>query len=170
MNIERVNKKDYNEIYELVKTAFETAQVSDGTEQDFVLKLRAGNTYIQELELIAKNNEEIIGHIMFTKLNIKTNKGEYVALLLAPLCVKLEYRNKGVGKKLVYTGFEEAKKLGYEAVFLVGNPQYYNRFGFKEVGKLGIKNKTEIPNEFVLGCELVQGALDNIEGEIDKLD
>lgn len=49
MNIERVNKKDYNEIYELVKTAFETAQVSDGTEQDFVLKLRAGNTYIQEL-------------------------------------------------------------------------------------------------------------------------
>lgn len=168
--IRQVNKKDYTAVYELVKIAFQTAEVHDGTEQEFVLKLRAGETYIPELELIAKENNEIIGHIMLTKLIIKTEKGEYVGLLVAPLCVKLEYRNKGIGQKLMYAGFEKAKEMGYTSAFLAGNPKYYNRFGFKEISEFGIENKTEIPNQYVLGCEIVNGSLTNIKGIIDELE
>jgi len=170
MKIRQAKKEDYDNIYELVKIAFQTAEMPPDNEEDFVLDLRTRKSYIPELELVAEENGELIGHIMFTKQNIKTHKGEYIGLLLAPLCVKLEYRNQGVGEKLVYAGFEKAKELGYTSSFLAGYPKYYNKFGFKEINEFGIENKTEIPNEFVLGCEIVEGSLANVEGIIDELE
>ena len=95
--------------------------------------------------------------------------GIQVSLLVAPLCVKLEHRGQGIGKKLVYTGFEKAKELGYTSAFLAGNPKYYNRFGFKEISEFGIENRTEIPSQFVLGCEIVKGSLENVKGYINEL-
>ncbi len=78
MQIRQVNQNDYESIYQLVKEAFQTAKVSDGTEQDFVLKLREENSYIPELELVAEENNQLIGHIMFTKQTIKTTSGDYI--------------------------------------------------------------------------------------------
>ena len=170
MDIRQARKEEYNRIYELVKVAFETAEESDGDEQDFVLELRKREDYIPELELIAVEEDEIIGHIMLTKQRVKTDDGEYIGLLLAPLCVKLEFRNEAVGERLVWEAFARAKQLGYKAVFLVGYPKYYKKFGFKEIAEFGIENKTEIPNEFVLGCEIVQGSLINVRGIIDKIE
>ena len=72
MHIRLAQESDYQKIYELVQTAFLTAQVSDGTEQDFVLKLREGDTFIPQLEFVAEDNNELIGHIMMTKQNIQT--------------------------------------------------------------------------------------------------
>ncbi|MEG6513502.1 hypothetical protein [Desulforamulus ruminis] len=59
-----------------------------------------------------------------------------------------------------------AKKLGYTSVFLVGDPAYYHRFGFKSAAHFGIKHKPNIPDEYVMGCELVPGALYEIGGTI----
>jgi putative acetyltransferase len=169
VDIRQIQKEDYDLVYEFVKVAFKTANVSQGDEQDYVLKWRAGENYISELEFIAEENCEIIGHIMLQKLKIQTIQGEYIGLMVAPLSVKLEQRKRGVGKKLVYRGFERAKELGYTAAFLAGDSKYYSRFGFKEIGEFGIENKTEIPNQFVLGCEIVNGALKNVKGVIDNL-
>lgn len=46
MDIKLVNKEDYDKIYTFVEEAFKTAEVSDGTEQDFVLELRKSSNYI----------------------------------------------------------------------------------------------------------------------------
>lgn len=169
MQIRQVNQNDYESIYQLVKEAFQTAKVSDGTEQDFVLKLREENSYIPELELVAEENNQLIGHIMFTKQTIKTTSGDYIGLLVAPLCVKLEKRNQGIGKQLMYAGFKRAEQLGYTAAFLLGDFQYYKKFGFKPIKELKIENKTPFPEEHVLGCEIVQGSLKNISGYIENL-
>lgn len=67
MNIRTALKRDYETIYELVKTAFETAQVSDGTEQDFVLRLRDSSAFLPELEFVAEENGLLIGHILLTR-------------------------------------------------------------------------------------------------------
>jgi len=139
-------------------------------EEDYVLKWRASDNYISELELVAEEKDKIIGHIMLQKLKIHTNNNNnYVGLLLAPLCVKLEYRKQGIGGKLVYAGFEKAKKLGYTSAFLAGNPKYYSKFGFKEISEFGIENKTTIPDQFVLGCEIAKNSLKNIKGYINTL-
>ena len=170
MTIRQAKSDDFDTIHEFVKTAFQTAQMPYDNEEDFVLRLRARDTYIPELELVAEENGEIIGHIMFTKLTVNTDEGEYIGLLLAPLAVKLEERSKGIGEKLTYAGFEIGRKLGYTASFLVGYPDYYKKFGYKEIGEFGIENKTGIENEYVLGCEIVKGSLDNIMGYIDYME
>ena len=56
MTIRPAQAGDYSEIYSLVQTAFATAKVSDGTEQDFVLELRRRDTYCPELELVAEED------------------------------------------------------------------------------------------------------------------
>lgn len=159
--------RDYQNIYQLVKTAFETAKVSDGNEQDFVLKLRNSNNFIPELEFVCENKNELVAHIMMTSQTISTKKGEYLGLLVAPLCVKLENRNSGVGQALLKYAHKEALKLGYSATFLVGDPNYYGKFGYCQVSEFKIINNTGIPDQFVLGCELIPGVLSEIEGSID---
>ena len=89
MEIRVAKPEDYNEIYRLVKTAFQTAQVSDGTEQEFVLELRASSGYIPELEFVAFEENAIVGHIMLTTQPIKASKDGICAVLVAPLCVAL---------------------------------------------------------------------------------
>ncbi|WP_125141560.1 GNAT family N-acetyltransferase [Clostridium transplantifaecale] len=168
--IRAVTEKDVREIYDFVETAFKTAEVSDGTEQDFVLELRKG-AYLPELELVMVDKTGIIGHIMFTEQKIGVTdvsglSSVFTGLLIAPLSVKLEYRNKGVGAALIKEGFKRAKEAGYQAAFLVGNPEYYKRFGFKETGCYGIKNDSEIPDQFVLGCEIVPNSLSGLAGSI----
>lgn len=87
MDIKLVNKENYDKIYTFVEEAFKTAEVSDGTEQDFVLELRKSSNYIPELEFAAYDKNILIGHIMLTRQNLKSNK-PVKAVLVAPLSVK----------------------------------------------------------------------------------
>lgn len=167
MQIRTATTADQIKIYQLIKQAFTTAQVSDGTEQDFANQLRQSDRYLPQLELVAEENGQLIGHVMFTEQPLQTVEGIKTMLLLAPLCVKLEYRSQGIGGQLIRTGFAKAKELGYRAVFLVGNPQYYGRFGFCQVGDYQIQNISDIPDEYVLGCELVPGGLSGCKGKIE---
>ena len=100
MKIRVVNKSDFKDIYNLVKEAFKTAQVSDGNEQDFVLELRKRVFYIPSLEFVAEEQGKLIGHIMFTKQAVDLEKGKLKALLIAPLCVDLARSEESrVGKE-----------------------------------------------------------------------
>lgn len=68
LEIREETKKDYEEVYNVVKTAFETAEHSDGNEQDLVLALRNSNNFIPQLSLVAIQDSKIVGYILFTKL------------------------------------------------------------------------------------------------------
>lgn len=164
MIIRQETNKDYSEIYNLIKTAFETAEVKDGDEQDFAVQLRESENYIPELALIVEKEGKLIGHIMFTKLNIDTPNGYFEALLLAPIAILLEYRNQGVGSLLIREGLKLAKDMNYSAVFLCGDPAYYNRLGFKETSEFGVKNGCSIPDQYVMAYELKEGVLRSING------
>ncbi len=77
MNVRQETAQDFDEIYHLVRTAFETAEVSDGREQDFVSSLRYSENYIPELALVAEEGKKIIGHIMLTRQRIVLNEKKY---------------------------------------------------------------------------------------------
>lgn len=164
MVIRRETPEEFAEIYDLVKVAFQTAKVSDGKEQDFVNHLRSSGNYIPELALVAEEDGKLIGHIMLTKTNIVNGDNKFEALLLAPISVALEYRNRGVGTGLIKESFKLAKEKGYTSVLLVGDPAYYHRFGFKTAVDFGIKHSHDIPDEYVMACELVADALGGISG------
>ena len=164
MVIRRETPEEFSQIYNLVKVAFQTAKVTDGDEQDFVNQLRSNGNYIPELALVAEENGKLIGHIMLTKTYIVNSSNKYETLLLAPISVALEYRNRAVGSNLIKESFKLAKEMGYTSVLLVGDPAYYHKFGFKAAVDFGIKHKQNIPDEYVMACELVPDALSGISG------
>ena len=167
MIIRREKSEELSAIYDLVKAAFQTAKVSNGKEQDFVNKLRSGRNYIPELALVAEENSKLIGHIMLTKAYIAKDGNNFEALLLAPVSVALEYRDRGVGSALIKESFRLARELGYTSVVLVGDPEYYKRFGFKSLIDFGVKNTNNIPDEYVMVYELEPDVLYGINGTID---
>lgn len=164
------NPSDYNEIYELVKRAFETAKVSDGDEQNYVNKLRSGGGYLQELALVALDQDKIIGHVMLTETKVITDKGEKTILLLAPLSVAVEYRSQGIGGELIEETAKRAEKMGYKAIVLIGDPNYYKRYGFVRADQYDIVPKVKIDPQFVLIRELYDDALSGMNGVVEWIE
>lgn len=102
LEIRKETKSDYNEVYNVIKTAFETAEHSDGNEHDLVVALRKGDNFIPDLSLVAVVDNKIVGYILFTKIKI----GEYEEITLAPLAVLPQYQRKGIGRKLIEKGLK----------------------------------------------------------------
>lgn len=167
--IRKEEEKDYQEVYDLVKKAFETAEVSDGDEQDYAAQLRFSENFIPDLSLVAEYKGQLIGQIMFTKTNIVQNaKVVSEALLLSPLSVLIEYRKMRVGSALIQEGFKLARKLGFSIVFVCGDPDYYSRFGFKTISHYDIRPINDfIPIKYIMVSELFPKALDRVSGVID---
>lgn len=167
MIIREEKPEDFDEIYRLVETAFRTAKVADGNEQDFVYTLRKRDSYIPQLALVAESGGKLIGHVMLTRNEISDDDGKiHTTLMLAPLSVLLEHRSQKVGAQLVEAAFQRAREMGFRAVFLAGDPAYYSRFGFRESVRYGIRNVNEIPDMYALAVELVPDALKGINGTI----
>lgn len=167
MIIRLENENDFREIHDLVKVAFQTAKVSNGKEQDFVDQLRSSPDYIPELALVAEEDGRLVGQIMLTRTFIRNESDKFEALLLAPISVALEFRNRGIGTELINKSFRIAREMGHTVVLLVGDPAYYSRFGFKPAISFGIRHHHDIPDENVMACELAHGALNGIFGTMD---
>ncbi len=161
--IRQEQEKDFNEVYMVVKSAFEKTEIGSGDEQDFVVRMRKSKEFVPELSLVAELDGEIVGHISFLKVQI----GEKTALTLAPVSVIPQYQLKGIGSKLIKMGHDIAKELGFEVVVLVGHKDYYPKFGYVKASMYGIKSPFEVPGECFMVLELKDGALENINGTIE---
>ena len=150
LEIRQANKNDYEEVYNVVKTAFETAEHCDGNEQDLVVALRKGDNFIPELSLVALEDNKIVGYILFTKIRI----GEYEEVALAPLGVLPKYQKKGIGSKLIKEGHIIAKKLGYHYSVVLGSNEYYSKFGYIPAIEYGIKAPFDVPSENFMTIKL----------------
>lgn len=167
ITIRAIAQSDYSTVYDLIKTAFLTAEHRDGDEQEFALRLRNGENYIPELDLIAELDGVLIGHIMFTKTYVtKPDDDRYDALLVAPLSVLLEYRSMGVGSALMTEGLRIAATMGYGAAFLIGDPNYYQRFGYELSALYDIRHDS-FPAEYVMVKTIATDALDGITGVVN---
>jgi putative acetyltransferase len=166
MRIRAERSSEFAAIRGLIETAFATARVSNGDEQNFVDRLRAGGDYIPGLALVAEDDEGLIGHVMLTRTHIATAAGARPVLLLAPLCVRRERRRSGVGAQLIAEVLRRAGERGHDAVVLVGDPAYYGRFGFRPSTVFGVVNDNGVPSEFVMALELTPGALADAAGAI----
>lgn len=159
-------EKDYKEVQEMVKKSFEGAEHTDNNEHKLVEKLRKSDNFIKELSIVAEKDGKIIGHIMSTRLDIVSDDKIYVSLATAPLSVHTDYQKMGIGSLLMKETFRVAKELGYESIFILGSEKYYPRFGFKKSTNFGISAPFEVPSENFMAIELIEGALENVSGNI----
>ncbi len=157
---------DRREIYEIITSAF-----GQEDEAKLVELLWQSKAYIPELSLIATRNDNLVGHILFSKMNIlDKNQNEYESLALAPIAVKPEFQNRGIGGLLIQSGLNKAKALNYKSVIVAGHEHYYPRFGFLPAALWDIKAPFEIPTNAFMGIELIADGLKGISGTVKYAD
>lgn len=133
---------DVAAIYDLVKRAFAPMPFSDGDEQDLVDALRAAGDLT--LSLVAVSPEgEVIGHVGFSPATIDHKTCGWFQM--APVSVTPELQRKGVGSALIRTGIEQLRAEGAGGVAVVGNPVYYERFGFAMIDGLAPDSAHDLP-------------------------
>ena len=148
---------DYESIRNVNRLAF--GQEADG---ELVDALRDGG--LVRLSLVAKLDKSIVGHILFSGIQVVSDHGSVDALSLAPMAVLPEHQRKGIGSQLICTGLEECRQAGHRIVIVVGHPHYYPRFGFSP--ELAAPLQSEFAGAAFMALELVSGALDGVTGEV----
>lgn len=166
LSIRSETAADCDAVYALVREAFASVPGAEGDEQDFVVAMRAHKGYIPDLALVAERKGEIVGYVMLTETYVEGPEDGSPVLLLAPLCVTPKRQSRGVGSALMHEAFHRAVALGYDAVFLAGNPKYYRRFGFHATKSFGITHSMPVPDKYIMARELLPGALAGRKGVI----
>ena len=83
-----------------------------------------------EISLVAKDGAQVVGHVMLSRMQVEGGGRRYRALGLGPVAVIPELQRRGVGSALIDEAMRLAEQRGDEIVFLLGEPDYYCRFGF----------------------------------------
>lgn len=125
-------------------------------EADVVEALRSRGAI--SLALVALVERQVVGHILFSPVTIGAKSSNLKAIGLAPLAVLPDYQGQGIGSQLVQQGLSECRKAGYQIVVVLGEPAFYQRFGFQAASGFGIRYE-DVPEAFFLLKELQSGAL-----------
>ncbi|QGJ70936.1 putative N-acetyltransferase YhbS [Planctomycetales bacterium 10988] len=131
-------------------------------EADLVDQLRSEG-YV-ELSLVAVVNGEVVGHLLLSKMQIRTAEGELAALSLAPMAVLPEFQRGGVGTRLMQAGLSLCRERGHAIVLVLGHPDYYRQFGFSSELAESIASPFG-GGEAWMALELTPGALEGVRGE-----
>jgi putative acetyltransferase len=107
--------------------AFESSPYGHHNEADIVDALRAGGA--MALSLVAEADGAVVGHVAFSPVRIARSGGDWYGL--APLSVIPQWQRSGVGQTLVREGLRQIEALGGAGCVVLGDPEYYGRFGFE---------------------------------------
>lgn len=166
-NISQSKPQDLKSIVAVVKESFKTAQHTDGNEHHLVQKLHHSKNFIPKLSLKAEIDHNIVGYVLFSQVFIENkNTTPTQSLALAPVAVLPQYQNQGIGKKLIESGHKIAKDLGYTSSIVLGDPNYYHKFGYKTSTHYKIESPFDVAEEFFMVKELVAGGLKNVFGVV----
>ncbi len=164
MKIRRENEGDYAVVREVIEAAFKDAEHTDHTEHNLVDRLRDSKSFIPELSLVAEIDDRVVGHILFTKIDIIYDDARFPSLALAPVSVLPEYQYQGIGGALIREAHDIARSLGYKSAVVMGHKDYYPRFGYMPCADYGITLPFDVPAEYCMAVELTDGGLERVTG------
>jgi putative acetyltransferase len=118
---------DVGAISDVTVSAFKTLEISNHTEQFIIAELRAAKALT--ISLVAEVDGRVVGHIAFSPVTISDGTRNWYGL--GPVSVLPAYHRKGIGKALIFEGLSKLKDLNAQGCCLVGHPEYYRRFGFR---------------------------------------
>jgi putative acetyltransferase len=148
--------RDHSRVFELNKLAF------DGYEEaNIIERLRSVPGTIS---MVAEQGDMIVGHICLSPVTLNNEIGSFAGL--APMSVLPGFQRQGIGSRLVEAGLERCREKEITAIFVLGHPEYYPRFGFTPASDLGITCEYDVPPEYFMALELVPGALIDSHGMV----
>jgi putative acetyltransferase len=128
-------ESDFAQIRAVVDAAF-----GDEPVEKLVDALRLLPGYLPDLALVAEDDGEVVGYVLFSYADLA--EGGRV-LMLSPLGVRPDRQRSGVGSALVEEGLKRARDRGEPVVIVEGDPRYYSRFGFRRATELGLDEPHE---------------------------
>ena len=158
MKIRSLGVTDTDRVHELLTEAF-------GRSDEARLLHRLRSSGGGGLSLLAEVEGQVAGLIHFSAITLP-GCDPLSLLALAPLAVDSRWRRRGLGGRLVEEGLVACRTAGFGAVFVLGDPAYYGRFGFLPTREFGIDSPFDAPAEFYRVLELVPGHLGGASGTV----
>ena len=158
MLIRKENIADYAAVHEVNRAAFGTP-----AEANLVDQLRELGQAV--VSLVSEVSGKVVGHIMFSKVSL-SGSPDLRIVGLAPMAVLPEYQKSGIGSLMVQAGLEKCRKLRYQAVVVLGHPDYYPKFGFRPSAEFGFKSEYDVPDNVFMAQELQANSLAQSAGII----
>tara|TARA_R110000787_G_C13221523_1_gene426230 strand:- start:128 stop:634 length:507 start_codon:yes stop_codon:yes gene_type:complete len=141
ISIRKEHSSDVQSIYEVTVAAFLEAPHTDHTEQFIVKALRESGAL--SISLVAEDEGNIVGHVALSPVTISDGVDSWYGL--GPISVLPNNQSKGIGSKLMNAAIQELKNIKAKGCVLLGDPNYYHRFGFKPKESLALP---DVPPEY----------------------
>ena len=129
-------------------------------------KIREGGPHQRQLSFVATKGGEVVGSVRMTRIAA----GEGSAFLLGPLAVRPDFKNIGIGRRLVAIALDAAAKAGAPCVVLVGDEPYYGPLGFIRIPRGQISMPRPVDLDRLLAHEIAPGAVARLTGEVCHAD
>ena len=153
-------KNDHIEIERLLDLVFTPRRTLLSSYQ-----LRNSANKVDNLSYVMKDNsKKVVGSIRFWNIKVAGHSGR--GLLLGPLAVHPIYQSEGLGEKLVLNGIEKAHFDNWNWIVLVGDINYYSRFGFNKKATHGVTIGDGLDNARLLGLDLKDNYLEASFGSL----
>ena len=122
--LRNVETSDLQEIADVVRVAF-------GGDSEVTLVNRLRDDSLIMVELVAVEGETVVGHVVYSRLMAEIDGRRLNAAALAPVAVRPDRQDQGIGSALIERGLTILQEAGTDIVFVLGHPSYYPRFGFE---------------------------------------
>lgn len=147
VNIRPERKEDIDAIARITEQAFQSHPYSQHTEQFVIAALRRSGAL--SISLVADVDGQVVGHIAFSPVQISDGTPDWYAL--GPVAVAPAFQRQGIGQALVRAGMQTLQHLKARGCVLVGEPSFYERFGFRSNPCCTMEG---VPQQYVLSLPL----------------
>lgn len=165
IKIQKTDKNKYCQTEFITREAFWNVYEPGCSEHLILHQLRKSKSYVNQLDLVALCENEIVGHIISTRAYVlDSQNGKHQILCVGPLAILPNFQNKGIGSLLINESIKTAAKLRFSGMILFGDPSFYHRFGFVNAQKYQITTKDFQNFEPFMALELFENSLCNVNG------
>lgn len=133
-------------------------------EANLVDRLRGiGSTF----SFVAVQSDRIVGHLLFSLVAVEGKCSKNLSILgLAPVAVLPNYQRQGIGTQMIREGLKECRRSGFQAVVVLGHPDFYSRFGFIPASRKSLGCEYDVPDEAFMVLELESGEEQDCSGTV----
>lgn len=138
MKIRLEMETDYEGVENIVMDSFWNVYRPGAFEHYIVHQLRNDESFIPDLAYVIECSEQIVGHINYSLGIIDYGDEKVDAVVLGPISIHRNYQNQGLGSKLIGFTLDLARREGIPFVLVIGDENYYHRFGFESASKYNV--------------------------------
>ena len=156
---------DYSETENVTREAFWNHYSPACSEHYLLHIMRDCPAFVPELDVVAVCDGKIVGNVVYMKSVIRADNGNsYEVLSLGPISVLPEYQRKGIGGRMIEYTRDIARRMGFAAILLCGDPDYYSRQGFLSAETFGIRTEDNMYADALQVCPLCENSMSGMKG------